>query len=292
MECSKGQNGLLCFEGVDKSFHSGLSRQPVRALRSLSLTLSAGEALGLVGPNGSGKTTTFRIAAGLLKTDRGKVRVLGEPPGSKRAKQRTGYMPELPGFPGTLTPREILGFIGEIFGVRAVKRRARIEELDKLLALSDYLDRRMGKLSKGMLKRVSLATALFNKPELLLLDEPFEGLDPLGTARMKDHLAGLAGEGTGILVSSHILSDVEALCSRIIVIHEGRVLIEGPIDSILSAREGLQVLFEAPEGDRVLEEVRALIEARGGSVDFAGAAREGLEDLFRRVMADQGEAGP
>jgi ABC-2 type transport system ATP-binding protein len=149
------------------------------------------------------------------------------------------------------------------------------------------MDRRMAKLSEGMIKRVGLATALFNRPAFLMLDEPFEGLDPLGTAQMKDHLAALAAQGVGILVSSHILTDVEALCSRIILIHEGRVMVQGHTDAILAARDRLQVLFEAPDGDEMLEEVRSLIEDRGGKVNFAGAAREGLEDLFRRVVADR-----
>ncbi|MHC4945598.1 MAG: ATP-binding cassette domain-containing protein, partial [Planctomycetota bacterium] len=151
---------LLSFSGVDKSFRSGMGRHHIRALQSLSFKVAPGETLGLVGPNGSGKTTTFRIAAGLLKPDRGEARILGLPPGSSRAKHHTGYMPELPGFPGTLTPREVLSFIGEIFGMNAADRAARTHELETLLTLSDYMDRRMAKLSKGMIKRVGLATAL------------------------------------------------------------------------------------------------------------------------------------
>jgi ABC-2 type transport system ATP-binding protein len=142
----------------------------------------------------------------------------------------------------------------------------------------------MARLSKGMMKRVGLACALFNRPEALLLDEPLEGLDPLGAADVRDHLTDLAKQGVGILISSHILSDVEAISGKIVLLNEGRVMVHGDCDSILAARDRLEVRFQAPDGEGVLDEIKGVIEAGGGKVEFAGPAREGLESLFRKIV--------
>lgn len=292
MQGAKDQTFLLEFEEVVKDFRTPFGGPVVRALDSASWKVRPGQIAGLVGPNGSGKTTAFRVAVGLLKPDRGGVRVLGTEPGSKIARSETGYMPEQPGLPGTLNPSEILDFMGRVFGGNSKERAARSRELERLLSLSDYMKRRMSRLSKGMLKRVGLATALYNRPRLLLLDEPLEGLDPLGSAEIKDHIARLADEGAGVLISSHILSDVEALCSWIIVINEGKVLIQGERDAILAVRDCIEVRFRAPQGSDVLDEVRRIIESRGGEVDFAGHPREGLETLFRKIVGREASSPP
>ena len=275
---------LLCFGRVEKRFSTLPFRPALRALDGVSLQVSPGDVVGLVGPNGSGKTTTLRIAAGVLRPDGGTVQVLGEAPGSSRARARTGYMPELPGLPGALTPREFLSFLARVYGTGRAEGKERIRELARLLALDPFLDRAMGRLSKGMAKRVGLAAALFNRPDLLLLDEPLEGLDPLGAAEVKAHLAALARDGTGILVSSHILSDVEAACNRIVLLHRGRVLLKGDRDAILAARDRMEVRFRGGGDTALLEEVRRFIEARGGTVEFAGHPREELEAIFRRAV--------
>jgi ABC-2 type transport system ATP-binding protein len=190
-------------------------------------------------------------------------------------------MPEAPGFPGTLTPREIMAFIGKVYGMDRVA--ARSEELTELLDMGAFMDRRIAKLSKGMMKRVGLATALFNRPEALLLDEPLEGLDPLSAADVRKHLMDLARQGVGILISSHILSDVEAICRKIVLLNEGRVMVHGDCDAILAAKDRLEVRFEAPDGEVLLKEIRKIIEDGGGKVEFAGHPREGLESLFRKI---------
>jgi ABC-type multidrug transport system ATPase subunit len=278
---------LLEFNAVAKTFRTAPFKPGLRALDGVSFTVEAGRIVGLVGPNGSGKTTAFRIAAGLLNPNQGSVAVLGAAPGTDRSRTRTGYMPEQPGLPANLTPREILHFIGRVFGMDAAARADRIRELTDLLDLADYLDRKMGKLSKGMSKRAGLATALFNRPKLLLLDEPLEGLDPIGSSDVKGHLEAMAREGTGILISSHILTDVEAICGRIVILHEGRVMVQGDREAILAARDRMEIRFQAPGDGELLDDIRRTIEARGGTVEFAGHPREELETLFRKLVGSE-----
>jgi len=248
---------------VSKEFTSFFPRRRVRALKDLDLNLGPGDIVGLVGPNGSGKTTTFRLAAGLVGADRGSVSLFGAAPDSLAARSRLGYMPEQPGFPGTHTPCELLHFVGRIFGMDRRVRENRIGELSDLVSLHGFLKRRMSGLSKGMVKRTGLATALINEPELLLLDEPLEGVDPLGSIAIKKHLRDLAGKGAAVLISSHILSDVEELCDFLVILNEGSVILSGPKNEILEGqpRESLENLF------------RRLLGSPGSSVDRSGGGR-------------------
>jgi len=257
------------------------------ALEALDLEVRPGEIVGLVGPNGSGKTTAFRLAAGLLRADSGSISVFGGKPGSRAARTRQGYMPEQPGVPENLTPAELLRFVGRVFGLEAAGREKRIAELSDLLSLGGFLGRRMAGFSKGMIKRVGLAAALFHEPDLLLLDEPLEGIDPLGSATIKDHVRSLARAGCAVLVSSHILSDVEALCSSLLIVNEGKVILRGRKDDILSLRDMVEMRFTAPDGEELVEKVTEVVERCGGEVRFAGKPRETLESLFRRVLAPE-----
>lgn len=294
MENVQPQPDPIRFEEVSKTFRTGFRRSPVKALDSVRFSLEPGRILGLVGPNGSGKTTCFRIAAGLLKQDGGQVKIHGLAPGSMQAREQVGYMPELLGLPGTLTAREIVDFVGSVFNFSKAEKRARFDELRTLLDLSEFERRRMAGLSKGQLKRVGLATALYNRPGLLLLDEPLEGLDPLGAADIKAHLKTLAQAGTSILISSHILSDVESLCDRLLILHEGRVRVSGPTDAILEAGRAMQVRFSMP-GEKtgseekssepsICDDIKRLIESKGGRVESAGPARQGLEGIFHDLF--------
>ncbi|MFH1999520.1 MAG: ABC transporter ATP-binding protein [Planctomycetota bacterium] len=296
MENDRPQSGMVELEEVSKAFKTGFMRARVQALDSISFQVGPGSIVGLVGPNGSGKTTIFRIVSGLLKPDRGRVRVMGHEPGAMEVRRKIGYMPEQPGLPGSLTPLEIVEFVGRIFGLTAAQRRSRYAELETLLSLSAFQRQRMRGLSKGQLKRVGLAAAFYNQPALLLLDEPLEGLDPLGAADIKAHLRSLAQQGASILISSHILSDVEALCDHLLIVHEGRILVRGPTEAILSAGQSMEIRFAASSGESLCQEIATLIESRGGRVESAGRARQGLEALFRQIVKGapptRPEAGP
>ena len=282
----------LRFSGVRKEFKSFLPRRRILAVEDLDLEVRPGEIVGLVGPNGSGKTTTFRLAAGLLDPDAGTIALFGLAPGSRAARSRQGYMPEQPGVPERLTPAELLHFVGRVAGMDRRARADRIDELTQLLSLSDFVGRRMAGFSKGMIKRTGLAAAFFARPDLLLLDEPLEGVDPLGAAAVKDHLAELAGQGCAILVSSHILTDVEALCSALLVVNKGRVLLAGAKDDILSLRDLVEVRFSAPDEDDVVGRIRELVERCKGEVLGVGRPRENLEGLFGRLIgSDSGGRG-
>jgi ABC-2 type transport system ATP-binding protein len=292
MQSAEDQMNPLEVEDVVKDFTFPLTRRKVRALDGISLVLKPGQIIGLVGPNGSGKTTALRIFAGLLKPNQGRIRLFGSLAGSRPARLVTGYMPEQPGLPGTLTPREMLSFISRIFNLDRNNARVRIQELETLLSMSDYMDRRLSRLSKGMSKRVGLAAALMNHPRILLLDEPLEGLDPLGTTEVKEHLKTLASQDVGILISSHILSDVEAICSHILFLHEGKIILQGERDRILAQRDRMEIRFCAPEGDSLLQTLCERIEAEGGKVESAGHPRQQLEDLFKKVVGERDSSAP
>lgn len=277
-------NEALRFESVRKEFRTFFPRRRVLALESLTFEIGPGEITGLVGPNGSGKTTAFRLAAGLVRPDAGAISIFGAPAGSSRARNLLGYMPELPGVPESLTPAELLHFVGRVFGFKPADREKRIGELSELLSLAPFLDRRMTGFSKGMIKRTGLAAAIFHRPPLLLLDEPLEGIDPLGSVAIKDHICDLAAQGAAVLISSHILSDVESLCASFLILDRGRVILSGMSDDILALRDRVEMRFSVPDEKKGLAEIEELIGRLGGEVHSIGHPREDLESLFRRLL--------
>jgi ABC-2 type transport system ATP-binding protein len=216
----------LVFEGVGKTYeYSHLGRTTLtRGLEELSLTIAAGEAFGLLGLNGSGKTTTFKLALGLLRPTKGAVRVLGKAPLDPQAQAATGYLPELPYFPPFQTPRQALRFYGGLSGLRGDRLEGRIESALATVKLKDRADAKIGSLSKGLTQRVGLAQALLHDPKLLVLDEPVSGLDPLAIKEFRDTLQALHAAGKTVLISSHSIVELEKLCQRVAVLKEGRLL--------------------------------------------------------------------
>ncbi len=219
-------------EGLEKVYHPGLFRNPQHALRGLDLTVRAGEIYGLVGPNGAGKTTTLKILLGLLRPTGGRGTLLGRPLGDREARARLGFLPELPAYHPHLTPREVLAFARALSGVRrdAPADRGLLEDL----GLGSAAGRPIRKLSKGQIQRVGLAQALVHGPELLILDEPMSGLDPIGRALVKERLGAERSGGRTILLSSHVLADIEALADTVGLIAEGRMRVEGSPQELLS----------------------------------------------------------
>ncbi len=305
---------VLETRGLSKSYRTGHVIQGRRtALEGLDLTLLRGEILGYVGPNGSGKTTTLKLVTGLLRPDRGEVRVFGEPHASRAWRMRVGYLPENPYLYDYLTPSEYLDYVGRLFGLSKQKRRERSRELLSLVGLERSAGVPMRRFSKGMLQRAGLAQALVNDPELLILDEPMSGLDPIGRRLVRDLILELRRVGKTVLFSTHILSDAETLCDRVAVLRAGRLVKVGSLGELLrldvthmevlasglaSGAPGLEAAARVvPVGDRLRLEVeeRALgrvvsaIEAAGGRVLGVQPVRRTLEDYFFEEMG--GAAG-
>lgn len=232
---------------LGKTFGSGRKKNQV--LRDLSLTINQGEVFGFLGPNGAGKSTTIKLLLHFLKPDSGSLRILGKTVGQEEFRHRIGYLSEFPFFYDHLTARETLLLSGRLSGMT---RQAIDQRLPMLLArmnLTEAADRRVGGFSKGMKQRLGMANALVHDPEVLIFDEPMSGLDPVGRHQVKGLIAELKQQGKTIFFSSHILSDIEALCDRIGIIHKGFLLYSGGLGDFLAAGGGLEERFI-----RVIEE--------------------------------------
>ncbi|MFN8091506.1 MAG: ABC transporter ATP-binding protein [Vicinamibacteria bacterium] len=300
--------------GLCKSYRTGHVIQGRRpALQDLTLQVRRGEILGYVGPNGSGKTTTLKLLIGLLRPDSGEAFVLGEPAASRAWRFRAGYLPEHPYLYDYLTPAEYLDYVGRLFGFGAARRRERSRELLELVGLERSANVPMRKFSKGMVQRVGLAQALVNDPELLILDEPMSGLDPIGRRLVRQIIVDQHRAGKTVLFSTHILGDAETLCDRVAVLRGGRLLKVGPLGELLRLDVDHMEVFVAGLGDeagalpgvekaeRVGERVRlqvreadlgraiTAVESAGGRVLAVQPVRQTLEDYFMREM--QGPAG-
>jgi ABC-2 type transport system ATP-binding protein len=306
----------LVTRGLSKSYRVGHIRQSRRpALVDLDLEVCRGEVLGYVGPNGSGKTTTLKLLTGLLKPDRGEARVFGMPLQDRGWRHRVGYLPEHPYLYDYLTPAEYLDYVGRLFGLSAGVRRERARELLALVGLERSADLPMRRFSKGMVQRAGLAQALVNDPDLLLLDEPMSGLDPLGRRLVRNLVLELRTAGKTVLFSTHILSDAETLCDRVAVLRAGRLVRVGALGEMLRPDVAhLEVLVAAPSnglppvdgetrrelvGDRTRLEVPekdlaraiAAVDSAGGRVLSVQPVRQSLEEYFFHEMRDEEGGG-
>lgn len=226
-------NPAIVVEGLSKTFRPPFRLKKVQAVRSITFTVNPGEVFGFLGPNGAGKTTTIKVLTGLIRPSAGRALVLGGPPSSIEVRARIGFLPEQPYFYDYLKPTELLNIFGRLFGLDRKTRQRRIHDLLDRVGLSHAKDRTLRKFSKGMLQRVGLAQALLNDPELLILDEPMSGLDPIGRKEVADLIASLKAQGKTIFFSSHILADIERLCDRVVILDRGVIKAEGRLDDLL-----------------------------------------------------------
>ncbi|MCK6458898.1 MAG: ABC transporter ATP-binding protein [Planctomycetes bacterium] len=275
-------------KGLFREFRAPFRRTAVLAVRGLDLAVGKGRIFGLLGPNGSGKTTTILMLLGLLKPTRGEATVLGSPAGHRDARRRTGFLPEETRLYEFLTGMETLLFGGRLYGIPRAERRARAEELVRRTGMWEARDRRLSTYSKGMARRIGLALSLMARPDLLVLDEPTSGLDPVGNREVRDLLREVAASGTTVLLTSHILSDVAEVCDEIAILHRGRKILAGGVKELLSDARRL-----AWETDPVDAERRKRIEAllRDEGIRLYGVAppKTTLEDLFLDTLAkDEG----
>lgn len=304
--------------GLSKSYRVGTLGSARRtALRDLSLTVPAGEIFGYLGPNGSGKTTTLKVIMGLIFADAGTIRVLGVPLEDPSWRARAGYMPENPYLYDYLTPAEYLDYVGRLFGLATPTRRERSGRLLDLVGLGAWAKTPLRRFSKGMLQRAGIAQALMNEPDIVFLDEPMSGLDPIGRRLMRNILLDLRSSGKTVFFSTHILSDAENLCDSVAVLAAGRLLRAGRIDEILNVdvshfevlTSGLagNALGELPASARVraigdrceiavpedgLHLVLGAVGKGGGRVLAVNPVRQSLEDYFVDQVRDHGGAEP
>ncbi|HXD74636.1 MAG TPA: ABC transporter ATP-binding protein [Vicinamibacterales bacterium] len=227
---------MLAIETIDltKDYAVGFWRKrPKRSLDHLSLQVEEGEVFGFLGPNGAGKTTTLKLLLQLIFPTSGAARILGRPPGDVAAKRRLGYLPENPYFYDYLTAEELMTYFGGLLGLDAVERRRRVSSLLDEVGIGAERRLQLRKFSKGMLQRVGIAQALLNEPRLVILDEPMSGLDPLGRRDVRQLILRLRDRGCTVFFSSHVLSDAEALCSRVAILAKGRLVASGKLSDIL-----------------------------------------------------------
>lgn len=224
----------------------------LQAVSGVSLEISSGAVFGFLGPNGAGKTTTMKMLVGLAFPDAGSIRMFGADPKSLAVRQRIGFMPETPAFYTHLTAREFMEFAADLFELERGNARVRTQELLGIVELAKFQDMPIRKYSKGMMQRLGLAQALINNPDILFLDEPLDGLDPLGRADVKKLLLDMKHAGKTIFFNSHILSDVEDICDRVGIIDRGHLIREGAVADVVRGFNSLEEAFVA-----IVREARA-----------------------------------
>jgi len=277
---------------LTKVFRDFWRRPKVRAVDKLSLQVRRGEVFGLLGPNGSGKSTTMKLLLGLLFPTSGAIRVLGRPPRDVRVKNRIGFLPEETYLYPYLDAEETLDFFARLHRFSRRERRRRVGALIEMVGLAGARHRPLREYSKGMARRIGMAQALINDPELILLDEPTTGLDPIGTREVKDLLVELKQRGKTILLCSHLLADVEDVCDRIGILYGGRLCALGEVGELLSKRQLTQITVPdlSPEG---LERIEQLIQESTGTESIeVGHPLDRLENYFLRVVREAREAQP
>ncbi len=281
----------VTLDHVSKTFRDVLGRSRVEAVRGLSLEVPRGEIFGLLGPNGSGKTTTISMILGLLRPTAGHLEVLGRPPGSSDIRNRIGYLPEDFAPPDLLRGEEVLRYYGGFHAIPAPELDRRIEDALALLDMTEARRRRFRDYSKGMRRRIGLAQALLHEPELLVLDEPTNGLDPIGVQTVKTILLDLRERGRTVVICSHVLPELEVICDRIAILHRGECICSGRTADLLSAARRFQVVLD--DVDRAAAESAAsVLRDQGFQVTEVEPVRQSLESLFMdRVAGPEGEAG-
>jgi ABC-2 type transport system ATP-binding protein len=270
--------------GLRKTFRDFWHRPRVEAVCGLDLTVQRGEVFGLLGPNGSGKSTTIKLLLGLLHPTAGDIRVLGRPPTDVAVKARIGYLPEVSHLHNFLTPRETLHYYGRLFGFDADTCRSRTEALIDMVDLRRAADRPVGEFSKGMARRVGLAQALVNNPDLLILDEPTSGLDPIACREVKDLVRLLARTGKTVLMTSHLLADVEDISDRVAILHAGRLQAQGHVADLLRRADAVRFLVEGLDAAAAEALRRELEQRTSRSVSLDHPAMD-LETYFLQVVA-------
>ncbi len=277
-------NDALRVVDLSKSFRSGFLRRRLRGINGVSFTVPRGSLFALLGHNGAGKTTTISCILDLVHPDRGEVNILGAPHGNRSVRARVGFLPERPYFFEHLSGRELLHFYAKLVGVEPRRRNDQVQRLVDKLGIESYVDRRLSKYSKGMLQRIGIAQALLGDPELLILDEPMSGLDPMGRREIRELLLDLKAQGKTIILSSHIVPDVEALADRVAILREGHLVMSRDLAD-LQTDSRFEVSFGAgdpatADGADELARLLAACKQDGRRIQRIATAKTSLEDLY------------
>ena len=265
--------------GLIKDFSVGLRGVKLRAVDDLSLRVPAGEVFGLLGPNGSGKSTTIKIILGLLEPTAGGCRVFGLPSTQIEARVDVGYLPESPYFYRHLSGRELVRFYARICGLGGAKVAPRVAEVIDWVGLTESADRLVGTYSKGMLQRIGLAQALVHDPRLVILDEPTSGVDPVGAAAISELILQLKVQGKTVLITSHLLTQIEEICDRVAILDRGRLILEGAVCDLVGGAERQALIVEKLSPGE-LQELRGWLGLRGRTLEAVAAPRARLDQIF------------
>ena len=281
---TSGDN-VIEVRNLSKIYRDFWGRKKVQALNSVSLDVKKGEIFGLLGPNGSGKTTTMKILLGLLFPSDGQVSILGSSPDDVDMKSRLGYLPEESYLYRFLNADETLDFYGRLFKMDKATLKERKDRLIEMVGLGKARKRQLKEYSKGMTRRIGLAQALINDPDLVLLDEPTSGLDPLGTADMKEMIVDLRNQGKTVVMCSHLLADVQDVCDRIAILFQGELKVSGSVDELLTTEEKT-VVETGTLSPEAIAEVQQVLAKHGHSDAAVKHPTTTLEDLFLRTVAE------
>ena len=270
--------------GLTKVFRDFWGRPKAKAVNDISFTIEPGEVIGLLGPNGSGKSTTVKMLLVLLYPTGGILNVLGRSPRAVETKREIGYLPEESYLYKYLTAEETLDFFGSLFNLSRADRKKRIDQLLDMVGMAHARRRRVGEYSKGMARRIGLAQAMINDPEFLILDEPTSGLDPLGCKEVKDLILTLKARGKTVLITSHLLSDIEDVCDRVIILYGGKVRAMGGLGELLTVSDENRIVTPALPQAAMNEVLKILRENLHGEEFTVDHPRRTLEEFFLDVI--------
>jgi ABC-2 type transport system ATP-binding protein len=279
---------VIEIRNLTKDYRDFWGRRKVRAVNSLSLTVNKGEVFGLLGPNGSGKTTTMKLLLGLLFPTDGQIKVLGEQATNVEKNEKIGYLPEESYLYRFLNAEETLDFYGKLFNMPKALRRERAQELIKMVGLEKAKRRQLKEYSKGMTLRIGLAQALINDPDLVLLDEPTSGLDPIGRKEMKDLIISLRDKGKTVVICSHLLPDVQDVCDRIAILYAGELKVLGKFEDLLKSQGETQLVTSQLKDDAIAE-VKEVLARHGAQLLSVDHPTSNLEDLFLSTVRESQE---
>ena len=284
MKYSESSRPMVEAEGLVKVFGDFWLRSKARAVDGIDFEIRQNEIFGLLGPNGSGKSTTIKLILGLLRKSKGSLKVFGREPANVSVKARIGYLPEESYMYRFLNPQETLDYFGKLFGIPRGIRRKRTDELLEMVGLQGAANRAVGEFSKGMARRLGIAQALINDPEFLILDEPTSGLDPIGTRQVKDLLLDLRRRGKTILLSSHLLADVEDVCDRMVVLYGGKIRAAGTADQLLCDTKRTTINTPRLRPETIVKIDDLIRKEEGIAIESVDSPRQKLEELFIQIV--------